>query len=95
MSTLREIAAEMMASMIVTEAYPQSRRLERGLNLRLERVGHLIKLSLSRTTAKPGDLEIALCIQAFHVPSTAQGTMTLTWPVQPDEQLELLEEVHA
>lgn len=61
------------------------RDLSRGLSIELVTVGGLNTLTLKRETIMPGDDEIAVCLEAFHVPAGLKARLgdtevTYRWP---------------
>lgn len=76
MSKLDQVASHMRATLASTNARFVHYRLQRGLELVLERTEPGFRLALGRTDAPPSEVEIELCQAAFHVPPGVDATLT-------------------
>lgn len=65
---LDAIAADMRRLLAQTDARYAHHRLQRGLELVLQRTGRQYRLALGRTDTQPSDVEIETCAHSFAVP---------------------------
>ena len=78
MRKLTQIASYMRATLAATDARFVHYRLQRGLELVLERREERLRLALGRLDAPPSDLEVELCVQAFAAPHDCEFRRTMT-----------------
>jgi len=76
MSKLDAIATDMRAMLAATGARYVHRRLNRGLELVLERRERGYRLALGRTDAPPSETEIEVCLRAFAAPPDIEPMRT-------------------
>jgi hypothetical protein len=65
---LERIAADMRRTLALSEARFVHYRLQRGLEVVLERREDRLRLALGRLDAPPSDVEVEVCGQAFQAP---------------------------
>lgn len=74
-SRLEQIASDMRATLAATQASYAHYKLQRGLELVLQRTDRGFRLALGRTDAPPSDVEIEVCQAAFRVPPGVDATL--------------------
>jgi hypothetical protein len=78
-SKLKQVAASMRQTLAGSQARFVHCRLQRGLEVVLERREERLRLALGRMDAPPSDVEIELCQQAFAAPPDCDVRRLVKW----------------
>ena len=79
MSKLELIAAEMRQTLAGSQARFVHYRLQRGLEVVLERREERLRLALGRLDAPPSDVEVEVCCRAFAAPPDCDVSRLVKW----------------
>lgn len=79
MSKLEQIAGDMRRTLALSQARYVHCRLQRGLEVVLERREERLRLALGRMDAPPSDVEVELCQQAFAAPPDCDVRRLVKW----------------